>query len=98
LTREGLDGEPEGGWRTEQTIDLETAIRAYTSTEPNANIVEHNRGPITPEMYATLVLSSENFFKVPAEKIKNVKVEWTIGRKQGSLALIQRASSMGPTI
>jgi len=42
------------------------------------NFVEHNRGPIPPGMYAALVLISENLFKVPAEKIKDVKVEWTM--------------------
>jgi hypothetical protein len=47
LTRQGLDGEPEGGWVPEQTIDLETAIRAYTINGAYANSVEQNRGSVT---------------------------------------------------
>ena len=78
LTRKGLDGKPEGGWIPEQTIDVETAIRAYTINGAYANFVEHNRGSITPGKYADLVLISENLFKIPAEKIKDVKVEWTM--------------------
>jgi len=78
LTRKGLDGKPEGGWIPEQTIDLETAIRAYTINGAYANFVEQNRGSITPGKYADLVLISENLFKIPVEKIKEVKVEWTM--------------------
>lgn len=83
LTRKGLDGKPEGGWIPEQTIDVETAIRGYTINGAYANFVEQNRGSITKGKYADLVLISENLFKVPAEKIKDVKVEWTmVGGKQ----------------
>jgi len=83
LTRKGLDGQPEGGWIPEQTIDLETALRAYTINGAYANFVDNNRGSITPGKYADLVLISENLFKIPAEKIKDVKVEWTmVGGRQ----------------
>ena len=83
LTRKGLDGKPEGGWIPEQTIDLETAIRGYTINGAYANFAEHNRGSISAGKYADLVLISENLFKIPADKIKDVKVEWTmVGGKQ----------------
>ena len=83
LTRKGLDGKPQGGWIPEQTIDLETAIRGYTMNGAYANFVESNRGSITPGKYADLVLISENLFAIPADKIKDVKVEWTmIGGKE----------------
>jgi predicted amidohydrolase YtcJ len=83
LTRKGLDGKPEGGWISEQTIDLETAIRGYTINGAYANFVEGNRGSITAGKYADLVLISENLFKIPPDRIKHVKVEWTmVGGKQ----------------
>src|SRR5437879_5913394 len=53
LTRKGLDGKPEGGWVPAQTIDLDTAIRAYTINGAFANFVEQNRGSITPGKYPT---------------------------------------------
>lgn len=85
LTRKGLDGKPEGGWIPEQTIDLETAIRGYTINGAYANFVENNRGSITPGKYADLVLITENLFDIPADKIKDVKVEWTmVGGKKVS--------------
>ncbi|HEX6504447.1 MAG TPA: amidohydrolase [Terriglobales bacterium] len=78
LTRKGLDGRPQNGWIPEQTIDLETAIRGYTINGAYANFMENNRGSITPGKYADMVLISENLFTIPADKIKDVKVEWTI--------------------
>ena len=78
LTRKGLDGKPDRGWIPEQTIDLETAIRGYTMNGAYANFVEQNRGSITPGKYADLVLISDDLFKIPADKIKDAKVVWTV--------------------
>ena len=83
LTRKGLDGKPQGGWIPEQTIDLETAIRGYTINGAYANFIEQNRGSITPGKYADLVMISDDLFRIPADKIKDVKVEWTmVGGKE----------------
>lgn len=83
LTRKGLDGNPENGWVPEQRIDLETAIRGYTINGAYANFVEQNRGSITPGKYADLVMVSDDLFKIPAEKIKDAKVVWTmVGGKE----------------
>lgn len=83
LTRKGLDGKPQGGWIPEQTIDLETAIRGYTINGAYANFIEQNRGSISPGKYADLVMISDDLFKIPADKIKDVKVEWTmVGGKE----------------
>ena len=77
-TRKGLDGKPDHGWIPEQTIDLESAIRAYTIHGAYANFVEANRGSITPGKYADMILLSENLFEIPPEKIKDVKVVSTL--------------------
>src|SRR5246127_296113 len=78
LTRKGLDGKPEGGWVSEQTIDLETAIRAYTINGAQANFVEGNRGSLVPGKYADLVLLSGDMFTMEPDKIKDVYVMWTV--------------------
>jgi DNA-binding winged helix-turn-helix (wHTH) protein len=78
LTRKGLDGKPEGGWVPAQTIDLDTAIRAYTINGAFANFAEQNRGSITPGKYADLVMLSDDLFKIPAEKIKDTDIVWTM--------------------
>jgi predicted amidohydrolase YtcJ len=78
LTRKGLDGKPDRGWIPDQTIDLETAIRAYTINGAYANFVEQNRGSITAGKYADLVMLSDDLFKISADKIKDVQVLWTM--------------------
>lgn len=83
LTRKGLDGKPDRGWVPEQAVDLETAIRGYTINGAYANFVEGNRGSITPGKYADLVMVSDDLFKIPADKIKDAKVVWTmVGGKE----------------
>ena len=83
LTRKGLDGKPEGGWVPEQTIDLETAIRGYTINGAYANFFEANRGSVTVGKYADLVMVSDDLFKIPADKIKDARVVWTmVGGKE----------------
>jgi hypothetical protein len=78
LTRKGLDGKPEGGWIPEQTIDIETAVKGYTITGAWANFVEGNRGSLVAGKYADIVLLNGDIFSMPADKIKDVNVVWTV--------------------
>ena len=78
LTRKGLDGTPEGGWIPQQTVDLETALRAYTLDGAYANFVEGNRGSIAPGKYADLILLSDDLFEIPADRIKDARVVLTL--------------------
>jgi hypothetical protein len=84
LTRRGLDGEPSGGWVPEQTVDLETALRAYTLDGAYANFVEGSRGSVAPGKYADLILLSDDLFRLPPEKIKDARVVWVMlgGREE----------------
>lgn len=78
LTRRGLDGQPDGGWVPEQTIDVETAVRGYTINGAYANFVEGNRGSLVPGKYADLVLLTDDLFTIAPEKAKDVRPVWTI--------------------
>lgn len=78
LTRKGLDGMPPGGWIPEQTIDLETALRAYTIQGAYANFVEGNRGSVTAGKYADLIVLSDDLFALPPEKVKDARVLLTL--------------------
>ena len=83
LTREGLDGKPEGGWIPEQRIDLATAIRGYTLNGAYANFVEQNRGSLVAGKYADMIMLSDNLFELSPEKIKDAHVLWTmVGGKE----------------
>ena len=78
VTRQSLDGNPPGGWIPEQTVSLETAIRAYTLNGAYANFAEQNRGSITVGKYADLVLLSANLFEIPHQEILDTKVVLTM--------------------
>jgi len=60
LTRASLDGAE--SWIPEETVDLETALRAYTMGSARAAFAEDTRGSITPGKYADLVMLSEDLF------------------------------------
>jgi hypothetical protein len=78
VTRQSLDGNPPGGWIPQQSVDLETAIRAYTLNGAYANFAEKNRGSISVGKYADLILLSADLFRIPAPEIKDVQVVLTM--------------------
>ena len=78
LTRKGLDGRPPGGWIPEQTIDLVSALRAYTIQGAYANFVEGNRGSIEAGKYADVIVLSDNLFDLPPGRIKDARVLLTL--------------------
>jgi hypothetical protein len=65
LTRADLQGK--GAWNTDETVDLATAIRAYTMGGAYANHVDDRRGSITPGKQADMIVLSEDVFALENE-------------------------------
>lgn len=78
VTRKTLDGKPEGGWRPEQKLDLETSLTSYTANNAYAMGEEASRGKLMPGMLADLVVLDQDLFAIPPDRIKDVKVVITI--------------------
>ncbi len=78
VTRQTLDGEPEGGWFPEERIDVETALRAYTVNNAWAAGEEYFKGMLAPGMVADIVVLSDNIFDVEPRQIKDVRVMHTV--------------------
>jgi predicted amidohydrolase YtcJ len=78
LTRANLDGSD--AWVAQETVDVATAVQAYTMGGARANRCERDRGSITPGKYADLVLLSADPFEVAHEpqRLLNLTVEATI--------------------
>ncbi|MGA9160948.1 MAG: amidohydrolase [Actinomycetota bacterium] len=76
LTRADLRGE--NAWGVEQTVDLPTAIRAYTMGGAFANHCDADRGSITPGKYADLIVLSEDLFGLEPTAILETQVVTTI--------------------
>jgi hypothetical protein len=76
-TRATLDGKHPGGWFPEQKLSAAEAITAYTMGSAYAEFQEHDKGSIEPGKLADFVLLNADVLKIPAEKIRNVRVQKT---------------------
>ncbi|MGH2539233.1 MAG: amidohydrolase [Actinomycetota bacterium] len=79
ITRANLDGSD--AWVTEETVDVETAIRAYTMGGAFVAFAEDRRGSITVGKQADLVLLSEDLFaaaELDPRRVLDVRVTCTI--------------------
>jgi len=75
VTRKTLWG---GVLGADQGITREQAIRSVTSWSAHTSFEENVKGSIEPGKYADFVLLSGDILKVPAEKIKDLKVRATV--------------------
>jgi predicted amidohydrolase YtcJ len=78
VTRQTLDGKPEGGWHPEQRLDLETSLRSYTVNTAWAEGEEANKGSLTAGKLADLVIIDHDLFAIPLAQIKDAKVLLTM--------------------
>jgi predicted amidohydrolase YtcJ len=60
ITRADLEGRDT--WAAEETVELETAIRAYTAGGAFANHAEQDRGTLTPGKHADVVVLDRDLF------------------------------------
>ncbi len=87
VTRQTLDGEPEGGWYPQERIDVETALRAYTVNNAWAADEDAIKGSIAVGKLADFVVLDRSPFDVPPAEIKDIRVLQTFvgGRAVHSL-------------
>ena len=79
MTRANLDGSD--AWIPEETVDLETAIRAYTMGGASVVFAEERRGSIAAGKQADLVVLSEDLFaaaEADPRRILDVRVTHTV--------------------
>jgi predicted amidohydrolase YtcJ len=78
VTRQTLDGKPEGGWFPEQRVDLETSLRSYTVNNAWAEGEEGSKGMLRAGMLADFVVIDRDLFAIPAPQIKDARVLLTV--------------------
>ena len=78
VTRRTLDDENPNGWFPEQKISVEQALKAYTYNAAYASFEEKQKGTLEIGKLADFVLLQQDIRKIPAEKIRDVKVVMTV--------------------
>jgi hypothetical protein len=77
-TRRTLDDKNPNGWIPEQKISVEDALRAYTLNAAYATFEEKDKGSLTVGKLADIVIVDRNLNRIPAETIRDAKIEYTI--------------------
>ena len=78
VTRQTVDGKPEGGWFPEERLDLETSLRSYTINNAWAEGEEANKGSLASGKLADFVIIDRDLFTTLPAQIKDAKVLLTV--------------------
>jgi hypothetical protein len=78
VTRQTLEGNPEGGWYPEERIDVETALRAYTVNNAWVAGEEAEKGSLAAGKLADLVVLDADPLRIAPERLKDVTVVVTM--------------------
>ncbi|MEE4361790.1 MAG: amidohydrolase [Pseudomonadales bacterium] len=83
VTRQNRDNEPMGGWRPEEHLTLEQALRGFTLDAAWAAHQEDVLGSLEPGKWADFVLLKQSPFRVPAEDLWKIEVAetWIAGER-----------------
>lgn len=78
VTRQTVEGKPEGGWIPQERISLAQAVEAYTLGAAFAGHREKWEGSLEPGKLADLIIVSQNIFESDPHKIADTKVILTM--------------------
>lgn len=78
ITRKDSKGQPIGGFYPEESVDIYTAIDAYTIGSAYAQFMEEKKGRIKEGYYADLVILDRDIFTIDPMEIPNIEVELTM--------------------
>lgn len=74
VTRQDLEGWPEGGWYPENKLSVYEALSLYTKNGAYASFEENLKGTITPGKLADFIVIDADPYQVPPEKLKDIQV------------------------
>lgn len=83
VTRQGRDGEPEGGWYGDQALTRAEALHSYTLAGAYAARQEDRLGSLEAGKWADFILIDRDYFTIPAAEIDDIEViqTWVGGEK-----------------
>jgi predicted amidohydrolase YtcJ len=78
VTRQTLDGKPEGGWFPRQRITLEDAVRFFTWNNAYITFEEDSKGSLKEGKLADLAVLDRDIFARPPRELVETQVLYTI--------------------
>jgi len=83
VTRQGRDGEPEGGWYADQALTRAEALHSFTLAAAYAARQEDRLGSLEPGKWADFIVIDRDYFTIPAAEIDDILVleTWVAGNK-----------------
>lgn len=78
VTRQDLDGRPEGGWLAGERLTREEALRGFTLDAAWSLFLDREVGSLEPGKRADLVVFGRDPMTVPAAEIPEVPVDYTL--------------------
>ncbi len=78
VTRMDLEGNPSGGWNGSERLNVEEAVRAFTTDAAWAAHQENDRGSLEEGKLADFVVLSGDIMNIPPEKIPGLDIIATV--------------------
>jgi hypothetical protein len=78
LTRQQLDGTPEGGWFPAERLTIEQALDAYTLGSAYAEFAEKEKGGLEPGKFADFIVVDTDLLKASPRDVLRAKVLATV--------------------
>lgn len=78
VTRESLEGNPEGGWQPHQKITVEEALLAHTSYSARATNRDDELGSLEVGKLADIIVLDRNILTINPKELLNTKVQMTM--------------------
>lgn len=78
VTRKGSDGKPDGGWLSEQSVDVDTALKSMTSGGAYAAFQEDRLGELSPGFFADFTVLSVDPRIADHEELRTMEVLMTV--------------------
>jgi predicted amidohydrolase YtcJ len=93
VTRQDRSGRPPGGWRPEEKLTREEALRLFTADAAYAAHMENSVGTLEPGKWADFILIDRDYFKAPESEIDDIAVlsTYVAGRKVETAASGRRS-------
>jgi len=78
VTRQTIEGRPEGGWYPELRLTMDEALRGYTVGAAYAGRMEAHQGRLMPGLLADLVVLDRDLYVTPPEELLQTQIIGTM--------------------